>query len=93
MGESTGDLARGNAATACQHRHHIIAIRTVAVMVEGGMRPLTNQSHIASLQKKHDQLEDQLRTVLNQPSSDDRTIADLKRRKLRIKDELTRLTA
>ena len=54
---------------------------------------MTNQSHIASLQKKHDQLEDQLRTVLNQPSSDDRTIADLKRRKLRIKDELTRLTA
>jgi hypothetical protein len=52
---------------------------------------MTIQAHIASLEQKHGALEDELQTVLSSPSSNDREIVDLKRRKLRLKDELERL--
>lgn len=54
---------------------------------------MTVQAHIASLEKKHGALEEELQTVLASPSADDREIAELKRRKLRIKDEMQRLKA
>ncbi|KAA3501815.1 MULTISPECIES: YdcH family protein [Rhizobium/Agrobacterium group] len=54
---------------------------------------MTIQAHIASLEKKHGALEEQLESILSSPSSDDTEIADLKRRKLRLKDELQRLRA
>ncbi|MDO1582010.1 YdcH family protein [Rhizobium oryzicola] len=52
---------------------------------------MTIQAHIASLEKKHGALEEELQSVLASPSSDDRMIAELKRRKLRLKDEMERL--
>lgn len=52
---------------------------------------MTVQAHIASLEKKHGALEDELQSVLASPSTDDQEIVELKRRKLRIKDELERL--
>ena len=52
---------------------------------------MTIEAHLATLEKKHFALEEELHSALNQPSSEDRTIADLKRRKLRIKDEIERL--
>ncbi|MBP2550089.1 hypothetical protein J2858_003022 [Neorhizobium galegae] len=52
---------------------------------------MTIQAHIASLEKKHGALEEELQAVLASPSSDDKDIADLKRRKLRIKDQMERL--
>jgi hypothetical protein len=52
---------------------------------------MTVQAHIASLEKKHGDLEAELQSVLASPSADDREIAELKRRKLRIKDEVERL--
>lgn len=54
---------------------------------------MTIQAHIASLEKKHGALEEELETVLASPSSDDKQIADLKRKKLRLKDEMQRLQA
>ncbi|CDZ30575.1 MULTISPECIES: YdcH family protein [Neorhizobium] len=54
---------------------------------------MTVQAHIASLEKKHGALEEELQTVLASPSADDREIAELKRRKLRIKDQMQRLKA
>ncbi|MCC2611449.1 DUF465 domain-containing protein [Neorhizobium sp. Rsf11] len=54
---------------------------------------MTVQAHIASLEKKHGALEEELQNILASPSSDDRQIADIKRRKLRIKDEMQRLKA
>ena len=54
---------------------------------------MTIQAHIASLEKKHGALEEELQSVLASPSADDREIAELKRRKLRLKDELQRLKA
>lgn len=48
-------------------------------------------AHLASLEKKHGELEAELRAVLGQPSVHDETIVDIKRRKLRLKDEINRL--
>ncbi len=52
---------------------------------------MSAQGHIAALEKKHQDLEDELSAALAHSSSDDQTIADIKRRKLQIKDQLTRL--
>ena len=48
-------------------------------------------AHLESLEKKHGQLEEELRHELGSPSSADGAIAELKRRKLRLKDEIVRL--
>jgi hypothetical protein len=52
---------------------------------------MTIQAHIASLEKKHGALEDELESILASPSSNDHEIAEIKRRKLRLKDELQKL--
>lgn len=49
------------------------------------------QSHLAELERKHQALESELADALAHPSVDDITIAELKRRKLQVKDEITRL--
>jgi hypothetical protein len=52
---------------------------------------MTVQAHLESLQKKHVALEEELRYAMTSPSMNDREIADIKRKKLRIKDEIQRL--
>lgn len=52
---------------------------------------MTIQAHLELLQKKHGALEEQLHLAMTSPSIDDGEIADLKRRKLRLKDEIERL--
>jgi hypothetical protein len=49
------------------------------------------QAHLAELEKKHQALEDELTEALAHPSIDDLRIAELKRRKLQVKDEISRL--
>ena len=49
------------------------------------------QSHLAELERRHRALEDELSEALQHPSVDDTTIAELKRRKLQVKDEIARL--
>jgi hypothetical protein len=49
------------------------------------------QAHLAELERKHQTLESELADALAHPSVDDVTIAELKRRKLQVKDEITRL--
>ena len=49
------------------------------------------QAHLAELEKKHQALETELADALAHPSVDDATIAELNRRKLQVKDEITRL--
>lgn len=48
-------------------------------------------SHLATLEKKHGELEAELRSVQSQPSVHDEMIVDIKRRKLRLKDQINRL--
>ena len=53
---------------------------------------MSMQSHLAELERKHQALEDQLSDAMAHPSVDDITIAELKRRKLLVKDEIVRLS-
>jgi hypothetical protein len=49
------------------------------------------ESHLAELEKRHQALEQQIDEALTHPSTDDLQIAELKRRKLLVKDEIVRL--
>lgn len=49
------------------------------------------QSHLAELERRHRALEDELAEAMAHPSVDDTKIAELKRRKLQVKDEIARL--
>lgn len=52
---------------------------------------MTVQAHIESLEKKHVALEEELHLALSSPSINDTEIASIKRKKLRVKDEMQRL--
>lgn len=49
------------------------------------------QSHLVELEKKHQALEKALHEAQLSPSSDDREVAELKRKKLQLRDEISRL--
>ncbi|GLS21733.1 hypothetical protein GCM10007874_47500 [Labrys miyagiensis] len=49
------------------------------------------QSHLVELERKHHALETELTIALSHPSSDDLKIAELKRKKLLLKDEIEKL--
>ena len=48
-------------------------------------------SHLSMLQDKHADLDGKIEDELQHPGSDDLSIAALKREKLRLKDEISRL--
>jgi hypothetical protein len=48
-------------------------------------------SHLEELQRKHGDLERQIHQAMASPSVDDLEILSLKRRKLALKDEITKL--
>jgi hypothetical protein len=50
-------------------------------------------NHVTELERKHQALERRIQDALNHPSTDDVALAELKRRKLQLKDEITRLRA
>ena len=47
--------------------------------------------HLAELEQRHTSLKHQIEEALQHPSTDDLELADLKRRKLQVKDEIVRL--
>lgn len=49
------------------------------------------ESHFAQLQKKHQVLEREIESEMTHPGSDSLHLAELKRKKLQLKDEMTRL--
>jgi hypothetical protein len=49
------------------------------------------QAHLSELAAKHKALEAELAEAMAHPASSDTEIAEIKRRKLKIKDEMTRL--
>ncbi|MFO1090393.1 MAG: DUF465 domain-containing protein [Hyphomicrobiales bacterium] len=49
------------------------------------------QSHLSELQAKHQVLEKELADAMAHPSSSDNELAELKRKKLKLKDEITKL--
>lgn len=50
-------------------------------------------SHLQELRRRHQALADQVEQAQRSPSADDLAIADLKKQKLRLKEEITRLAA
>jgi hypothetical protein len=50
-----------------------------------------SHSHLAELEQQHRALEAELIEMQTHPAADDLKIAELKRRKLLVKDEITRL--
>jgi hypothetical protein len=49
------------------------------------------EAHLAELERRHQALEEEISEALTHPSSDRLKIAELKRRKLQVKDEIARL--
>jgi hypothetical protein len=49
------------------------------------------ESHLAELERRHQALEVEINEAMTHPSTDDLEIAQLKRKKLHVKDEITRL--
>jgi hypothetical protein len=49
------------------------------------------QAHLAELERRHQALENEISEALAHPSTDDLKVAELKRRKLQVKDEIARL--
>jgi hypothetical protein len=52
---------------------------------------MSMQAHLAELEQRHRALEAELAEALAHPSTDDFKIAELKRRKLLVKDQIARL--
>ena len=49
------------------------------------------QSHVTELERKHQAIEREIQDALAHPATDDLKVAALKRKKLRLKDEINRL--
>jgi len=49
------------------------------------------ESHLAELERRHQALEQEISEALTHPSTDGLQIAELKRRKLQVKDQIARL--
>ncbi len=54
---------------------------------------MSQQTHLVELEKKHQALENALEDAMAHPSVSDQEVADMKRRKLHLKDEIERLRA
>ena len=52
---------------------------------------MTSEIHLSELERQHKALEDEIAEALTHSSTDDLKIAELKRRKLQLKDQIERL--
>lgn len=60
---------------------------------QGETTPMSIQSHLTELQRKHQALEREIESERTHPSSDSLRLAELKRRKLVLKEEIERIRA
>jgi hypothetical protein len=49
------------------------------------------QTHLAELERRHQALEREIAEALTHPGSDELKVAELKRRKLQLKDQISRV--
>ncbi|MBK1624366.1 YdcH family protein [Afifella marina] len=49
------------------------------------------EARLAELERRHEALEKEIEAAMAHPASDDLEVAELKRRKLQLKDEIARL--
>jgi hypothetical protein len=55
--------------------------------------PMSVSAHVEELRRKHAHLSEQVEVAQRSPGSSDEEIARLKKQKLRLKEEITRLSA
>jgi len=65
--------------------------QTFAVRLEKKETRMSVESHLAELQRRHEALKNQIEEAITHPGADSLEITEMKRRKLQIKDEITRL--
>ena len=53
---------------------------------------MSQQAHLNELMNKHRKLDAVIRTELSHPAHDEMKVADLKRQKLRLKEQIAQLT-
>lgn len=53
---------------------------------------MSTSAHLQELRKKHQHLSDAVEEALRHPGFDDLEIAEMKKQKLRLKEEITRLS-
>ena len=53
---------------------------------------MATSTHLAELEQRHRMLEDEIAEALQHPSTDHFKLAELKRRKLQVKDQIARLS-
>ncbi len=54
---------------------------------------MTLNSHLATLKRKHTEMSDAVESAQRAPGSDDLKVATMKKEKLRLKEEITRLSS
>jgi hypothetical protein len=64
---------------------------TIRTCSERGELPMSLSSHVEELKKKHQALSKQVEEAQRAPGSSDLEIAELKKQKLRLKEEIERL--
>jgi hypothetical protein len=64
---------------------------TLSVLATGEETSMPLQNHLTELERKHEALERELHDTVVRPSADAARVAELKRRKLQLKDEISRL--
>ena len=52
---------------------------------------MSRQTHLAALEQRHEALDKEIEEELVHPARDELKLSELKRRKLQLKDEITRL--
>lgn len=52
---------------------------------------MTISSHLSELKRKHEALSERVEAAQRSPGADDLSIVELKKQKLRLKEEMTRL--
>jgi hypothetical protein len=52
---------------------------------------MSMQSHLAELERRHAEMERKIEDALMHPSTDSLELADMKRQKLKLKDEIARI--
>ena len=53
---------------------------------------MSMSSHISELKKKHEELSERVESIQRRPGSDDLEVATMKKEKLRLKEEISRLS-
>jgi hypothetical protein len=90
MVNNDGDLLKAE-MVSCRLGARVMYTRRVRHQTDEETSHMAIQSHLAELERRHQALENEINDAFMHPSTDDLRIAELKRRKLQLKDEITRL--